>query len=229
MNHRSLFSLITMATLSIMASAQQLPQFSSGDFEGWNYNNPGVPLTGTAIASGNVYLYVSTDGLVLTLQSPEFSCQGLDSISVQLYWYSPNCNDSEFDLSRTALTMAIDDTGGNPIDSVTYQPPQRVISQTLQFGLRVPRGLATGRIRFVAWRANVTSCGAIKRALFTGVNSVLKGDIDNDGSLTVSDVTALIDGVLHDMAGVNPIAADVDEDGDISVSDVTTLITRVLY
>lgn len=59
--------------------------------------------------------------------------------------------------------------------------------------------------------------------------AILLGDVDDDGSIGISDVSVLIDYLL----GINPaefnaLNADVDEDGDISISDVTELIDMIL-
>ena len=55
------------------------------------------------------------------------------------------------------------------------------------------------------------------------------GDVDDDGEVTISDVTALIDYLLNsDATGINLQAADVDEDGAIAIADVTTLIDMLL-
>ena len=59
-----------------------------------------------------------------------------------------------------------------------------------------------------------------------------RGDVDNDGSVTISDVTALIDHLLtgdyDDADDFNSDAADCDGDGGIAISDVTTLIDYLL-
>ncbi len=55
------------------------------------------------------------------------------------------------------------------------------------------------------------------------------GDVDNDGEVNISDVTALIDYLLSGNAeGLNLQAADVDGDTDINISDVTALIDKLL-
>jgi len=64
---------------------------------------------------------------------------------------------------------------------------------------------------------------------FTAKNASLRGDVDADGNVTISDVTALIDYLLSDNAsGVNLTAADCDLDGSITISDVTALIDYLL-
>ena len=57
---------------------------------------------------------------------------------------------------------------------------------------------------------------------------VMVGDINGDGTVSISDVTALIDYLLGGGTGINLDAADVNGDENISISDVTTLIDRLL-
>lgn len=55
------------------------------------------------------------------------------------------------------------------------------------------------------------------------------GDVDNNGSVNISDVTALINYLLSGNADdINILAADVDNDTRISIGDVTALITILL-
>ena len=56
-----------------------------------------------------------------------------------------------------------------------------------------------------------------------------RGDVDVDGSVTISDVTALIDYLLSGNAsGINLSNADCDQDGNVNISDVTALIDYLL-
>ena len=55
------------------------------------------------------------------------------------------------------------------------------------------------------------------------------GDVNGDGNVDISDVTALIDYMLNgDATGINLTIADVDGDGNVGISDVTTLIDYLL-
>ena len=57
----------------------------------------------------------------------------------------------------------------------------------------------------------------------------LRGDVDNDGQVTISDVTSLIDYILNGYApGVDATSADVDLDGEVSIGDITVLIDYIL-
>ena len=61
------------------------------------------------------------------------------------------------------------------------------------------------------------------------VSGGMKGDVDNNGYLSIADVTALINYLLTDNSdGINLKNADVDNDTRISISDVTALINILL-
>jgi surface protein len=64
---------------------------------------------------------------------------------------------------------------------------------------------------------------------FTAVPTGMRGDVNGDGDVNISDVTVLISMVLHGNATVadNP-AADCNLDNEINIADVTVLIGRVL-
>ncbi len=59
--------------------------------------------------------------------------------------------------------------------------------------------------------------------------TVLRGDVDMDGNVSISDATSLIDYILD--IEVSPFSfdnADVDGDGKVSIADVTTLVDMIL-
>ena len=56
--------------------------------------------------------------------------------------------------------------------------------------------------------------------------TIIPGDVDSDGFITISDLTTLIDLLLS--GNEAPEGADVDGDGEITISDVTTLIDMLL-
>lgn len=55
-----------------------------------------------------------------------------------------------------------------------------------------------------------------------------RGDVDGDGLVNISDVTALIDLLLSGSSIINN-GADVDADGSVNISDVTALIDLLLH
>lgn len=226
---RVLTALLITACMALAGTAQELPQFSSSDYEGWIYNNPNIELSSTEIASSKIRLYIDSQGLVLTLISPSFSCQGIDTIKAVVTWSTRNI----VELERTALTVAIDDELGTPMDSVTCTPTNpNTSTHTLEFSIPVPQGLDIARLRFVSWDADVRSCGAVKRVITSAVTSVptttVLGDLDGDGITTVNDVTLLISMILNGSGSADLAVADVDHDGGVSVADVTKLINKIL-
>lgn len=55
------------------------------------------------------------------------------------------------------------------------------------------------------------------------------GDVNMDGYVTISDVTALIDYLLGgDESNINVLAANVNGDGGVTIADVTALIDLLL-
>ena len=62
---------------------------------------------------------------------------------------------------------------------------------------------------------------------FTDKNASLRGDVNGDGSVNISDVTTLIDLLLGGGSISNP-AADCNQDSSVNISDVTALIDYLL-
>jgi hypothetical protein len=62
-----------------------------------------------------------------------------------------------------------------------------------------------------------------------GMTVMGNGDVNGDGLLSISDVTAFIDMLLNGQTGTaNPINADVNGDGSLSIGDITKLIDNLL-
>ena len=64
---------------------------------------------------------------------------------------------------------------------------------------------------------------------FTEKPAFQRGDVNGDGSVSIGDVTALIDFLLSgDASGINQAAADCNQDNGVSIGDVTALIDFLL-
>ena len=62
-----------------------------------------------------------------------------------------------------------------------------------------------------------------------GGATVMIGDVNNSGDVTIADVTALIDYLLSgDASNINLAAADCNNSGDVTIADVTALIDYLL-
>jgi len=71
--------------------------------------------------------------------------------------------------------------------------------------------------------------GTSNPGYFSEKSAFLRGDVNGDGSVNISDVTALISYLLSgDASGINLQAADCDQDGNVKISDVTALINHLL-
>ena len=69
------------------------------------------------------------------------------------------------------------------------------------------------------------------RLIYLGSN-LLIGDVNRDGSVTIADVTALVNIILGKDNGDAPIydhtAADVNKDNSVTIADVTALVNILL-
>lgn len=54
------------------------------------------------------------------------------------------------------------------------------------------------------------------------------GDVNSDGEVNVTDITALISYILGNTEGINAAVIDVNDDGEVNVTDVTVLIAKIL-
>lgn len=70
---------------------------------------------------------------------------------------------------------------------------------------------------------------ALSCAFSINAASVIRGDVDNDGAVNITDVTTLIDYLLtQDASSINIANADCDGNGIINVDDVTMMIDHLL-
>jgi hypothetical protein len=107
----------------------------------------------------------------------------------------------------------------------------------------VPAGSGTIRALYYTDEANVVTTAHVIAANQKGWNvqrndgsnwvnidtSFIRGDVNGDGTVNISDVTGLIDYILSGSAsGVNVNAADCNQDGNVNISDVTSLIDMLL-
>lgn len=87
----------------------------------------------------------------------------------------------------------------------------------------------------VAYDYNILARGTQKTKFFLKVDypeiktDVLKGDVNMDGNVDVSDVTTLINYILgNNPSPFNLNAADIDNNHTYDVSDVTSLISLII-
>ena len=90
----------------------------------------------------------------------------------------------------------------------------------------------TNSFRIPVGKYNLTlylSQGILVVEKWTEPQPVVRGDVNSDGFINVSDATELIHALLvSDMTGINQANADCDQNGLINITDVTKLIDYLL-
>ena len=164
----------------------------------WNYNSKSLPLP---------YAYRRVR------QNQPLACTGI----------TLNCTERTVELGKQDTIMVKPSI--EPIKALD----KRVIWEssntdvaTVKNGIVHPIGVGTAIIK-----ASTVSGGLTAEMRLNVTGSTPIGDINADGIVDVSDVTALINHILG-TATYPAEVGDINADGSIDVSDVTTLITHLL-
>lgn len=218
--------LFVLTLFMAMMCRAQVPQFSSSDFVGWEYNNPNIPLTASNILADRIALYVTSTGVPLTLTSPVFACRNGEKIDLDIQWNTPQWDNDGFQVNWVALTAALLDESGATVDSVTCIPDPVSRTNYLKMSLVVPRSISHARLRFAAWKSIVSNCGMVRKIKATSVN---KADVNNDGEVTIADVNLIISVILGNTTDAEVVKkSDVNDDGEVSISDANSVIKVIL-
>lgn len=227
-----LLLLMALATITIQADAAENPllQFDLNHFDDWTYHRQGVTLDHDLISQNRVTLFTTVNGERCTLESPEFSSQGIDSLKVLISYIL----DEEFNPTKVAPRIEVLDIEGNVLRVVDIPVQPAVIIQNLETMVDVA-GLPDATLLFSAPKAKEAegvfpAVKAIKVwAVSTGGTPHVPGDVNGDGIVDVSDVNI----VINVMLGKNQdpqvkLWADLNDDGTVDVSDVNAVINIML-
>lgn len=218
--------LTLLMIFSVMGTWAQVPQFSSKNFVGWVYNNPALDLNASNILANRITLYTTSLGLKQTLTSPPFDTYAGQSLDMSVIWVTDQWTNSNFVMSKVELTAALVDENSVTVDSVTWVPTSLGRFNYVDMTLNVSRSVHNGRLRFAAWKADVKSCGAVRQI---EIASTLRGDVNNDGEISVADVNAIINVILDGTDNAELMArADVNKDGEVTVADVNQVVDVIL-
>ena len=221
---KSLLSLLLLV-VNVVALGQ-LPQFSYTSFEDWVYTNQAVELNGSNILANRIYLYTTSEHLPLTLTSPLFTCRSGMILDMNITWVTDQWQSESFVERKVALTATILDPNGNPVDSVTYTPHDVTRFNNVNLSIAVPAGMSRMKVRFASWKADVKSNGAVRQIDMT---SLLRGDLNRDGAITISDINAMIDLIISgNPSGGSMLLADLNDDGSITIADINCIIDLIL-
>ena len=129
-------------------------------------------------------------------------------------------------MNKVSLTAALLDGDGSVVDSTTCALTSVSRTNLIDLSITSPRRLTAARLRFAAWKADVNSCGAVRKIVIT---STIKTDVNQDGEVTIADINAIIGVILglnHDPETV--ARADVDGDGEVNVADVNAVVKAIV-
>ena len=116
--------------------------------------------------------------------------------------------------------VALKKTGDSYKNEFTYTIPSSWKAENLSIVAFISRPLGNPLTDIYVNNANKRKLGEYDEP------TTATGDVDGDGIVNISDVTALIDMLLS--GNISSDAADVDGDGIVNISDVTALIDMLL-
>ena len=125
----------------------------------------------------------------------------------------------------TVTTYSIETIGEPNLDDFTadIEGASAVLTKTMEQNADGTYRIA---ISVVSGDLQTATCYIITATATTP--AFIPGDVNNDGSVSISDVTDLIDYLLGSDNGINQQAADLDNSGEITIADVTMLIDKLL-
>lgn len=76
---------------------------------------------------------------------------------------------------------------------------------------------------------HVFALSSLSKMYFTNGVVSLRGDVNRDGFVNVTDATCIVNEILQSgTQDIDIVAADVNEDGVINIADITLLINMIL-
>lgn len=203
------------------------------DVDGVLYTKDKLVLRYYPNAKGNVYELLET---TMTIGKDAFNVSGIKTIHfnegfnyiLETAFY--RCNEIT-SLSFPSSMKRIDENGFFNCDSIKeikvyHTNPFTIYDNSfstkvyLNATLLVPEGTKEKYAARTGWRNFFT---------ITEYKEGINGDVNNDGEINISDVTALIDYLLTgNDSFISTQYSDVDGDGNINISDVTALIDILL-
>ena len=212
--------LLALAATTALAQGDTLAVFSQNEFEDWTYNRSSIELNTYNISRNRVCLYID-NGTPYHLTSPLLNAGTLDSLIVTVKWNTPSFNEESFVLARVPLTAAVVTQAGVTLDSVTLKVPTKAASTTLRFPLPVDHSQGRIAVRLAAWKADVTSNGAVRNVVITGR---LWGDVNSDGRVDAADIAAIVRAITQ---GIYDPTCDLNRDGRVDSADISTLASII--
>lgn len=222
--------LFLFVLFSFSLRAETLAKFDLNCFDGWIYTRNSVPLTSENINARKIKIFRAYNGDNYALKSPVLDCGEVKWLRVKFNYYTANCDQEAYDLTKSSPYIEIVDLNDNPLVTKFYQLPKKELIHEIVVFLKVPQGAQNLRVRFEAPYGDMNSNGAIYWAEISSSENegdAIKGDVDGNQTVDVNDIMALINMILG-TSELNLPLADLNGDGNVDVSDVGLLIGIVL-
>lgn len=226
---RKIFFAIVMSLLATgILNATELVRFDLNNFQDWDYTRPGFTMTQQNVGANKVDLFKSNNGVDYTLVSPLIEKAGVDTIVVNVLSYSKFYQNDRYNAYKGSPTIEILDENDNVLLSVFKQFENAAFERRFS-ELFVVKDLNVTKfkVRLACWEADSYCCLAVKEVVIENVNGHITGDVNSDGFVTSSDITALYDYLL---TGNQTFVAmsDVNGDGAVTSADVTSIYDILL-
>ena len=220
--------MILLAAMAVIAvnAADELLVFRTNNFDGWVYNRSTVEINNSNISNDNITLYRN-----YALTSPEVVAQNVNSITVSVTGRPKGINDGGYSNTLGQIYVQLID----PSDSVLREVKHTFTTTELDRNFDVDIDVADFadnpfRLRLACWDANIESRFSVRKVIVWvkeyGMNAI-EGDVNNDGTLTSADITALYEYLLNNDSS-NVVNGDVNNDGEITAADITAVYSIIL-
>ena len=200
----------------------------------WSWNENGSNPIATSVITINPMPAANLSATARVLNLAEGSNSVINSNAFSVELTITNNGETTYDEDITAglykLTDGNSGTGVQDIDKRLVLAPGE--SVTMQFDMT---NVIDGWKYFLM--TSYYSEGMKKRLcatyiytiVFPEVVQVIPGDVDGDGTVSIADVSTLIDYLLSKVAtGINLEAADIDGNGSVDIGDISSLIDMLL-
>ena len=216
---RTALVLLFLVSILMGHAADELLVFGTNHFDGWLYTRSGVEITNQNISQDNINLYGD-----YTLISPEVTVSYVSSITVNVTGRTNGYEQSAF--SNPKVWVQLLDENGVLLKEKkhSFTTKEREHNFEVEFDV-TDIADAPFKLRFACWDASIPSHFSVRKVKVTAKGYI--GDVNNDGTVTSADITALYDFLLNDDSS-HIVNGDINEDGDITSADITAVYSILL-
>lgn len=226
---RTALLLLSLVSMSIMVSqtADVLLLFGTNHFDGWIYTQSSTELNNSNINQDNINLYGN-----YTLISPEITAPNVKSITVNVTGRTKGHEDSNYSNTLGKIYVQLINDKDSVLREVKHSFKTKEFDRVFEvdFDDIIDIADTSFRLRLACWDANVESRFSVRKVQVTvkeyNLSGVL-GDVNNDGTVTSADITALYDFLLNDDTS-HIVNGDINDDGEITSADVTAVYSILL-